>query len=88
MVDNRSFCCYDMIGCLSLLLSQGEPSSDMHWIDSMMVWSRTTLKSGFRLQVNLLLGVRASDASDLPMIGYLLELFCKGAPVGATMMMR
>jgi hypothetical protein len=46
------------------------------------------LKSGFRFWANLLLGVRASDAFNLLMIEYMLELFCKGAPTGATMMMR
>jgi hypothetical protein len=46
------------------------------------------LKSLFKFRTNLSLGVRASDASDLPMVGYLLELLCEGAPVGATMMMR
>jgi hypothetical protein len=46
------------------------------------------LKSRFRFRANVSLGVRASNASDLPMIGYLLELFCKGALAGATMMMR
>jgi hypothetical protein len=33
------------------------------------------LKSEFRFQTILLLGVRASDASDPPMAGYLLKLF-------------
>jgi hypothetical protein len=64
------------------------PSGAMHWIDSMMVWSRTTLKSEFRFWANLSLGIRASDTFDLPIVGYLLELFCEGAPTGATMMMR
>jgi hypothetical protein len=31
---------------------------------------------------------RASDASVLPMVWYLLELFCEDPPAGATMMMR
>jgi hypothetical protein len=60
----------------------------MRWIDSMMVWSHTVLKFGFRFWTNLSLGVRASDAFDLSMVGYLLELFYEGAPIGATMMMR
>jgi hypothetical protein len=46
------------------------------------------LKSGFRFWANLSLGVQASDASDQMMVGYLLEQFCEGAPVGATMMIR
>jgi hypothetical protein len=53
MVDSRSFSYYDMIGYLDPLLSQGkerrgEPSGAMRWIDSMMVWSHTALKSEFR----------------------------------------
>jgi hypothetical protein len=46
------------------------------------------LMSGFRFRIFLSLGVRASDASDLLMVGYLLELFYEGPPAGATMMMR
>jgi hypothetical protein len=46
----------------------------MHWIDSMMVWSRTALKSEFKFQIILSSGLRASDASDLPMVGYWLEV--------------
>jgi hypothetical protein len=46
------------------------------------------LKSEFRFWIILSLGIQASDASDLPMVGYLLELFCEGAPAEATMMMR
>jgi hypothetical protein len=54
----------------------------------MMVWSRTALKSGFKFWANLSLRVQASDASDLLMVEYLLELLCEGAPVGATIMIR
>jgi hypothetical protein len=32
------------------------------------------LKSGFRFRTNHVLGVWASDASDLPIVGYPLEL--------------
>jgi hypothetical protein len=46
------------------------------------------LKSGFRLEANLLLDVRVSNVPDLPMAGYSLELFYEGALAGATMMMR
>jgi hypothetical protein len=46
------------------------------------------LKSGFRFQIIPSLGVWVSDASDLLMVGYLLELLCEGAPVGAIMMIR
>jgi hypothetical protein len=53
-----------------------------------MVRSRTVLMYEFKFRANLLLGVRASYASDLLMVGYLLKLFWEGAPVGATMMMR
>jgi hypothetical protein len=60
----------------------------MRWIDSMMVWSRMALKPGFRFWANLSLSVQASDAFDLSMVGYLLEMFCEGAPIGANMMMR
>jgi hypothetical protein len=53
-----------------------------------MIWSHTALKSGFRFRTIQSLDVRASDASDLLMVGYLLELFYDGAPIGATRMMR
>jgi hypothetical protein len=33
------------------------------------------LKSGFKFRISPVLGVRASDASDLPMVGYPLELW-------------
>jgi hypothetical protein len=41
-----------------------------------------TLKFRFKFQIMPALGVRASDASDLPMVGYLLELLCDGSPFG------
>jgi hypothetical protein len=46
------------------------------------------LKSEFRFWIIPSLVIRASDAFDLPMMEYRLELFCDGAPVGATMMIR
>jgi hypothetical protein len=46
------------------------------------------LKSGFRFWTNLSLGVQASHASALPMVGYLLELFCEGTLARVTMMIR
>jgi hypothetical protein len=46
------------------------------------------LKSGFKFWIISSLGVQASDASHLPMVGYLLELLCEGALIGATMMIR
>jgi hypothetical protein len=68
-------------------LAGPKPREEMCWIDSMMVWRRTMLKSGFRFRTSLLLVVRASDAWDSLIIGYLLELFWEGAPTGATMLM-
>jgi hypothetical protein len=46
------------------------------------------LKSKFRFYIISSLGVWALDASDLLMVGYMLELFYEGAPAEATMMMR
>jgi hypothetical protein len=46
------------------------------------------LKSGFRFWIIPSLDVQASNASDLPMVGCLLDLLCEGAPTGATMMIR
>jgi hypothetical protein len=56
----------------------------MHSIDSMIVWNCMTLKSGFRFQIIPALGVWASDTSNLPMAGYLLELVCDRSLFGAT----
>jgi hypothetical protein len=53
----------------------GESGGTIRYIDSMIVWSLTELKFGFRFRTILLLAVRASDASDPPKVGYLLELF-------------
>jgi hypothetical protein len=36
---------------------------------SIIAWTRTALKSGFKFWTKPLLDVRASDASDLPMVG-------------------
>jgi hypothetical protein len=55
---------------------------------SIIAWTRTTLKSGYKFQTKPPLGVRASDASDLSMVGYLLELLCDRSPFGATIRMR
>jgi hypothetical protein len=41
-----------------------------------IAWTRMTLKSGFKFRTKPLLDVWASDASDLLMVGYLLELLC------------
>jgi hypothetical protein len=60
----------------------------MHWMDSMIVWSRTTLKSRFRFWIIPLLGVRALDASDLLMVGYLLELLYDGSLARTTRRVR
>jgi hypothetical protein len=55
---------------------------------SMIAWIRTTLKSGFRFRTNPALGVWASDVSDLPIVGYPLELLHDQSPFGATIRMR
>jgi hypothetical protein len=52
---------------------------------SIIAWTRTPLKSKFRFGAKPPLGVRASNASDLPMIGYLLEVLLDRSPIGATM---
>jgi hypothetical protein len=52
----------------------GELSRAMHRIDSIIVWNRATLKSRFRFWIIPALGDRALDASNLLMVGYLLEL--------------
>jgi hypothetical protein len=57
-------------------------------MDSMIVWSRMALISRFRFWIIPSLGVQASDAYDIPMVGYLLELLCDGSPFGATIKMR
>jgi hypothetical protein len=46
------------------------------------------LKSGFRFQMMLLLGVLALNALDPLMVGYLLELFWELPPPGPNMLMR
>jgi hypothetical protein len=67
---------------------RGEPLGAMCWIDYRIVWSHTALKSGFRLRINPALGVRASNASDLLIVQYLLELLCDRSPFGATIKIR
>jgi hypothetical protein len=52
-----------------------EPSGAIRWMVSMIDCTRTTLKSRFNFQICPVLGVRASEASDLPMVGYPLELW-------------
>jgi hypothetical protein len=54
--------------------ARGEPSSAIRWMVSMTACTCTTLKSGFKFRISPVLGVRASEASDLPMLGYPLEL--------------
>jgi hypothetical protein len=54
----------------------------------MIVWSRTALESRFKFWIIPLLGVRASDASDLPMVGYLLELLCDGSLARANIKIK
>jgi hypothetical protein len=55
---------------------------------SIIGWTRTTLKSGFRFWTKPPLGVRALDASDLPMVGYLLVLLYHWSPFEPTMKIR
>jgi hypothetical protein len=57
-------------------------------MDSIIVLSHMALKSRFRFWIITSLGVWASDTSDLPMVGYRLELLCEGPPTGATLMIR
>jgi hypothetical protein len=57
-------------------------------MDFIIIWSHTVLKFGFRFQIIPSLGVRASDASDLLMVGSRLELLCEGPLGEATMMIR
>jgi hypothetical protein len=54
----------------------------------MVAWTQTALKSEFRFRMKPPLGVRASDASDLSMVGYLLEVLFDQSPFGATMQIR
>jgi hypothetical protein len=53
----------------------------------MITWTRTSLKSGFRFRPNPTLGVWAPDVSDLPIVGYPLELLRDRSPFGATIRM-
>jgi hypothetical protein len=55
--------------------ARGEPSGAIRWMVSMIACTRTALKSGFKFRISPVLGVRASEASDLPMVGYPLELW-------------
>jgi hypothetical protein len=54
----------------------------MHWMVSIIAWIQIALKSGFKFRTKLPLGVRASDASDLLMVGYLLEVLFDRSPFG------
>jgi hypothetical protein len=47
-----------------------------------------TSKSGFRFRSNPVLGVWASDVSDLLVVGYPMELLQDRSPFGATIRMR
>jgi hypothetical protein len=55
---------------------------------SIITWTQTTLKSGFKFRTKPSLGVQVSDASDLPMVGYLLEVLFDRSPLEATMQIR
>jgi hypothetical protein len=59
----------------------------MRWMVSIIAWTRT-LKFEFKFWTKPPLGVRASDASDLPMVGYLLEVLFDRSPFEATMQIR
>jgi hypothetical protein len=52
---------------------------------SIIVWTRTALKSGFRFRAKPPLGVQASDASYLLMVVYLLEVLLDRSPFRITM---
>jgi hypothetical protein len=60
----------------------------MRWMVSTIAWTRTALKSGFNFQTKPPLGVRALNTSDLPMVGYLLEVLFDRSPFGITMQIR
>jgi hypothetical protein len=66
-------CCYDLSYHLNPLLGQSNEGRTF-WSHA-MDWNHTTLNSGFRFRIKMSLGVRASDASDTLIVGYLLELF-------------
>jgi hypothetical protein len=55
---------------------------------SIIAWTRIVLKSGFRFQTKPPLDVQASDAFDLPIVGYLMKLLCDRSPFGAIMQIR
>jgi hypothetical protein len=55
---------------------------------SIITWTQTALKSGFKFWTKPPLGVQVSDASDLPMVEYLLEVLFDRSPLGATMQKR
>jgi hypothetical protein len=55
---------------------------------SIITWTWIALKSEFKFQTKSPLTVWASDASDLPMVGYLLEVLFDRSPFGATMQIR
>jgi hypothetical protein len=68
--------------------ARGDPSGAIRWMVSMITCTRMTLKSEFRFQTNPALGVWASVASDLPIVGYPLELLRARSPSGVTIRMR
>jgi hypothetical protein len=60
----------------------------MRGMVSIIAWTRMTLKFGFRFRTKLVLRVQASNASDLPMVGYLLEMLFDRSSFGATIRTR
>jgi hypothetical protein len=55
--------------------ARGEPSGAICWMVSMIAYTHTALKSRFKFRISPVLGVRASEASNLLMVGYPLELW-------------
>jgi hypothetical protein len=55
---------------------------------SRIAWTRTTLKSRFKFWTKPPLGVQVLEASDLPMVGYLLEMLFDQSAFGATIQIR
>jgi hypothetical protein len=64
------------------------PGLNSNLTKSMTHHNQTKKLTTWFLRIILALGVPASDASDLLMVGYLLELWRDGSPFGATVKMR
>jgi hypothetical protein len=57
-----------------MIAIRGEPLGAMCWMVFMIAYTQIALKSRFWFQTKPSFSVRASDASDLPMVRYLLEV--------------